>query len=129
MRPDALEPSKKQDYFETFSVAHGLKHEGLWNTPMKAENFPFHAPEVKIYKQGIVYRRSVIGLGWEPVLLVLTESGFLHQFEMKKDKQVVKHYKTQEANRDVTSGTLHRGRESCEIDQNILDDTHKPSLR
>ena len=119
----------KHDYFENFSSAHGLTSEQLWKSAVSAENFPFSAPEIQIHKQSIAYRRSKIGLGWEPVLLVLTASGYLHQFEAKKDKQIVKHYKQQELSRDVTSGSLNRSRENSEIDQNILDETHKPSLR
>ena len=117
------------DLFENFAVSHGLKNEALWKIRVQADDFKFDAPQIKVYKQSIVYRRSVIGLGWEPVLLVLTESGYLHQFEMKKEKSVVKHYKKQESERDLLSGTLHKSRETSEMDQTVLDETHKPSLR
>jgi hypothetical protein len=115
--------------FAEFSMAHGLDSEVLWSTPRTKQDFSFEAREIRILKQGLIYRPRKIGLNmWYACVCVLTSSGFFHSFELSKSirRESVEYYKENAHERESTTNSLPRSFKSSD---DILERTGKAELR
>ncbi|TPX31205.1 hypothetical protein SmJEL517_g05428 [Synchytrium microbalum] len=58
---------------------------GIWNTPRTLQDFPYSPISTEVIKSGMLFRQGTIRKHiWKPVWVVLTQSGWLHCFEMKR---------------------------------------------
>ncbi|KAI9206372.1 uncharacterized protein BJ171DRAFT_497471 [Polychytrium aggregatum] len=53
----------------------------IWDRERKIDDFPYLSSEVKIVKQGIMFRPGrIVKTAWKPALFVLTDSSWIHCF-------------------------------------------------
>ncbi|KAI8908483.1 hypothetical protein EDD86DRAFT_207778 [Gorgonomyces haynaldii] len=80
--------------FELFSRQNRFDDPTLWQTPRTIESFPYKTREIKILKKGLLYMPGLFPDKWNPVLAVLTETGFLHCFRLSdaKYRQLLEKY-------------------------------------
>ncbi|TPX34796.1 hypothetical protein SeLEV6574_g08249 [Synchytrium endobioticum] len=69
-----------------FGVSMDIETErGVWNTPRTLDGFPYSPTSTAVLKSGVLFRQGHFRKSiWRPCWVVLTESGWLHSFEMKR---------------------------------------------
>jgi hypothetical protein len=67
--------------FQTFASTTGLLQSDLWKKDRTLDDFPRPTKELKVIRQGFMYRPATF-TKWRPMYFVLTESGYLHCFEV-----------------------------------------------
>jgi len=76
-----LTPNKPFSYF---TKKYSITSSDLWTTPRTLENFVYKLSNIKVLKEGVLYRRgSYISSNWKPSWVVLTDTGYLHCFKLK----------------------------------------------
>lgn len=80
--------------FSYFTKKYSITSSDLWTTPRTLENFTYKLSNIKILKEGVIYRRgNYISSNWKPSWLVLTDTGYLHCFNLKNiSKSVIRQY-------------------------------------
>jgi hypothetical protein len=74
------------EHFGTFAQNNNLYRPDLWTIERKIDNFPFQSKVIKIIKLGLLQRPKMFGMGFYPVEVVITETGFLHCFKLNNSK-------------------------------------------
>lgn len=70
--------------FARFEETFQLLNHAAFTTPRSLESFPYSLNEIKIERQGILYRPGTVRKNkWRPTVVVLTETGWLHCFDAK----------------------------------------------
>ncbi len=58
-------------------------NEQVWKEERSIPSFPYNVQEISVLKKGILLRPSAfLKDSWKPALFVITDSGFLHCFEL-----------------------------------------------
>jgi hypothetical protein len=115
--------------FNKFSDQHQLTDPYLWIKERTIEEFSRKPKEIKIIKQGLLYRPSKLGMGlWVPLLCILTETGYFHTFSIpSKQKHLVQLYQKKELDRSSAT-TLSRDIYAGD-EKDYLKDHGRPELR
>jgi len=76
-----LTPNKPFSYF---TKKYSITASDLWTTPRTIDNFVYRVSNIKVLKEGVLYRRgSYFTSNWKPSWVVLTDTGYLHCFNLK----------------------------------------------
>jgi len=80
--------------FSYFTKKYGVTSSNLWVTPRTIDNFVYKISNIQILREGVVYRQgSYISSNWKPSWLVLTDTGYLHCFNLKNvSKSIIRQY-------------------------------------
>ena len=111
------------EFFKSFSQRHNINDSNLWVKERTIEEFSRKPKEIKILKQGVLYRPSVLGMGmWVPLLCVLTETGFFHTFAIpSKQKHLIQYYQTKDLDKS--------SRDTLSSEKDYLKDHGRPEMR
>jgi len=86
-----LTPNKPFSYF---TKKYSITSSDLWTTPRTIDNFVYKISNIHINREGVVYRQgSYFTSNWKPSWLVLTDTGYLHCFNLKNvSKSTIRQY-------------------------------------
>ncbi|ORX60817.1 hypothetical protein BCR36DRAFT_340691 [Piromyces finnis] len=79
--------------FSYFTKKYSITSSDLWTTQRTLDNFVYKLVNVKILKEGVLYRQgNYISSNWKPSWLVLTDTGYLHCFNLKLSKCTIREF-------------------------------------
>jgi len=80
--------------FSYFTKKYSIASNNLWTTTRTIDNFVYKILNIHILREGVVYRQgSYFSSNWKPSWLVLTDTGYLHCFNIKNiSKAIIRQY-------------------------------------
>jgi len=79
--------------FRDFDRRYQITSNDIWTKRRTLEDFSYKITPHTIVKEGPLYRPAEIRTGhWKPVWAILTDTGYLHCFNMDMDKKVIRDY-------------------------------------